>query len=515
MVGVFKMVEQNKVDENLSSISKKINEVYAESKEKEQHAKKDVVLFFSFDVVNSTSYKTVNYFGWAQVLNLIFKELRGEVLNKIKGAEMWRVLGDEAIFIVKIRDEDELREYVNKIFRIMILMIYKIKKGEFFKKDSVNYELLRLQNILSLKSSCWIADVTDVGDVSKDDILQKDADNIFERYESQEGYEIFEFLGNDIDTGFRVATQTQDGCMALSFELAYLISLKTESLSYLHIITYKKLKGVWKEKLYPIIWYHDPKAYLDLYQKEIQFDENFAFDAYGESELIREYYDNHDPKNVGEVIRDKRMYVDPFYAFSKIIQDRGLSDKIERLQQVIKEAVIDSTKYIDMESMQVHCVAVCFKIDDNGEIKILVAKRRENRKKFAGQWEFGCAKAVLNKTIEQKIKEEYKEDFNVDIAPVLDTTRNIQEPIPIALYQVEHSSDGEKKDKGIIMLAQIKGEFLIDEFKQTDKHEKVKWIEEKDLKNIDRDYKQTIPDFKQTLETAFEKIKDLQQEGDI
>ena len=104
MVGVFKMVEQNKVDKNLSSISKKIDEVYAESKEKGQHAKKDVVLFFSFDLVNSTSYKTVNYFGWAQVLNLIFKELREEVLNKIKGAEMWRVLGDEAIFIVKIRD---------------------------------------------------------------------------------------------------------------------------------------------------------------------------------------------------------------------------------------------------------------------------------------------------------------------------------------------------------------------------------------------------------------------------
>ena len=68
----------------------------------------------------------------------------------------------------------------------------------------------------------------------------------------------------------------RDGRLALSFELAYLISQRTDTLSYLHIITYRRLKGVWKNKLYPIIWYHDPKAYLEKYQKEIAFEDSFT-----------------------------------------------------------------------------------------------------------------------------------------------------------------------------------------------------------------------------------------------
>ena len=345
MAGVFRMVEKN--TELLQSLSNQIDALSNNEKRTERRLlnnKADVVLFFSFDIVNSTSYKTINYFGWAQVLNLLFKELREDVRNYINGSEMWRVLGDEAIFIIKIRDEEELREYISKIFGIMIATIYKLKKGKFFKSDH-NFNMMKLQNILSLKTTAWIAAVNDVGDISNDDICQDNADNIFERYQSQEGYDIFEFLGNDIDTGFRISKQTQDGRMVLSYELAYLISQKTENLPYLHIVTYRKLKGVWKEKLYPVIWYHDPKAYLEFYKKEIQLEESFTFDASEESELIKEYYDNRDPKNRERIIRDDRMYTDTYYALNKILQDRSLGEKVKRLQRLIKEAIHDQTKY--------------------------------------------------------------------------------------------------------------------------------------------------------------------------
>ena len=232
--------------------------------------------------------------------------------------------------------------------------------------------------------------------------------------------------------------------MVLSYELAYLISQKTESLSYLHIITYRKLKGIWKDKLYPIIWYHDPKSYLKFYQKEIQLEESFSFDACEESDLIREYYDNREFDKKGRVIRDEKMYTEPYYALNKILQDRGLSKKVERLQRIIKDAIHDQTKYINTELMQIHCVAVCFKRNDE-KIKILVAKRQETREKHKGQWEFGCAKAEINKSIAQKLREEYKQDFNIDINPVLDITRTMQEPIPIALYHVEHTAHPDKK----------------------------------------------------------------------
>lgn len=489
----------------------------SERKEKEeQPMKKDVVLFFSFDVVNSTAYKTINYYGWAQVLNLLFKELREEVRNKIEGSEMWRVLGDEAIFIVKIRDEDELRVYINKIFEIMVSTIAKLKAGKFFQINK-NFALMKVQNILSLKTSAWIAAVNDVGDIDNKEIASVDLDNIFERYQTKEGYEIFEFLGNDIDTGFRVASQTQDGRLALSFELAYLISQKTETLSYLHIITYRRLKGVWKEKLYPIIWYHDPKAFLQNYNKEVQFQDSFTFDACGESDLIKEYYDHQEQSPKDNIIRDSRMYNEPYYALNKILQDRGLSDKIERIQQLIKDSTYDRTRYLNTEFMQVHCVAVCFTIEESGEIKILVAKRQKTRRKLNGKWEFGCAKAVIDKSIAQRIKEEYKQDFGIDIEPVLDKTREMEEPIPIALYHVSHDfeNDSDKEDKGIITLAQIKTDFKIHEFKATEKHEKVEWVRESDLAHISEKYQSTIPDFENSLRAAFCKIKELKNKGRI
>ncbi len=524
MARVFEMVNYQ-VDQTLQSIANKISRLSPHNGEKKDvnptagarkeqlTMKKDVVLFFSFDVVNSTAYKTVNYFGWAQVLNRLFKELREEVGNKISGSEMWRVLGDEAIFIVKIRSEDALREYINKIFRIMVSTIYKIKTGTFFDSE----DLSKLQNILSLKAAAWIAIVTDLGDINNKKIEQSDTDNIFERYKSSDGREIFEFLGNDIDTGFRISTQTLDGRMVLSYDLAYLISQRTESLSHLHIITYKKLKGVWKNKLYPIIWYHDSKAYLDLYRKEIPFEDSFTFDACDENELVKEYYNNISSNGIksDSVIREKKMYDEPNYALNKILQDRGLTEKIDRLQQLIKDATTDQTsgRYLDVEYMQIHCVAVCYKCEEN-DIKILVAKRQETREKHQGQWEFGCAKAVIDKSFAQRIKEEYWQDFKIRIEPVLDQSRSIKEPIPLALYQVEHNRnthDTNKKDKGIITLAKITDNFDPKDFHPTTKHESVQWITEQDLPNINTTFEKHVPDFEQTLRSAFSKIKSLER----
>lgn len=492
---------------NLQSIAGQIRDLenkadYGNTERKEQSIKKDVVLFFSFDVVNSTAYKTANYYGWAHELNQIFRKLREDVLQEIEGSEMWRVLGDEEIFIVKVRDENELRRYVNKVFGIMVSTISELKEQK---------------NDLSLKAAAWIAVVEDIGYIDDGNSTKNCCDNIFERYKSKEGYEIFEFLGNDIDTGFRVASQTQDGRLALSFELAYLISQRTDTLSYLHIITYRRLKGVWKNKLYPIIWYHDPKTYLEKYQKEIAFEDSFTFDACDENELVKEYYAHKEQPPKEDIIRDSRMYSDPFYALSKILQDRRLATKMNRLQDAIANATHDYTKLIKTEYMQVHCVAICFSIDEKGEIKILVAQRKNTRPQFGGKWEFGCAKAVIDQSIEQRIKEEYKQDFGIEIIPVLDKNRNMQEPIPIALYHITHgfAASSDKMDKGIITLAQIEGNFDVESFRATSKHERVAWIQKTDLEDISVKYENTIPDFENSLRAAFFKIEELRKKGEI
>lgn len=84
------------------------------------------------------------------------------------------------------------------------------------------------------------------------------------------------------------------------------------------------------------------------------------------------------------------------------------------------------------------------------------------------------------------------------------------EPIPIAIYHVARSSyaeDANESDKGIIILAEIKGDYKIDNFKKTAKHEKVEWILEQDLPQVKERFKNCIPDFEQTLVKAFKQIK--------
>lgn len=257
-----------------------------------------------------------------------------------------------------------------------------------------------------------------------------------------------------------------------------------------------------------------PKAYSSLYKKEIELKESFVFDACDESDLIKEYYDNREVDKKEKVIRDDEMYTNPLYAVNKILHDRMLTEKIERLQQLIKTATHDQTRYINTELMQIHCVAVCFKEFEDG-IKILVAKRSDSREKSQGAWEFGCAKAVIDMSIAQKLREEYKHDFHIDIEPVIDKNREIKEPIPIALYQVIHNpqlNEPEKKDKGIITLARITTDFNPDTFRPTKKHEQIRWITESDLENIDKNFKNRVPDFEQTLREAFSRIKSLSLE---
>lgn len=41
-----------------------------------QETQDSVLLFFSYDIVNSSLYKTVNYYGWSVVIDHVLSELR-------------------------------------------------------------------------------------------------------------------------------------------------------------------------------------------------------------------------------------------------------------------------------------------------------------------------------------------------------------------------------------------------------------------------------------------------------
>lgn len=510
MVGVFAMVDKGngaffKYKDRLP-VAIKSSSNYEEivNRKEEQCCNKEVILFFSFDVVNSSLYKTINYNGWASVLMSLFNKIQKIVKESIDGAELWRVLGDEAIFIVRINTENEIYKYIDIINDILISMVNDLKNGNMFENLSYftkdERDLMKKQNIISLKGAAWIAVVSKM-ESNGTSAINGEYENISAQYNASDKYKIFEFLGNDIDTGFRISKETTERRLIISFELAYMLSKRTECLSKIFIITYKKLKGVWQNKLYPIIWYYDKDKC-----NNINFDESFYYDEIEECELVKEYFNNRVIKDGDRVIRQGYMFTDVIKAFEKILNDRNLEKKIKKIYNTIEKSTIANKEYIKVDLLELHCVSVCF---DESSGRILIAKRNMNKDNNPGLWEFGCAKARLSERFSQSIIEEYKNNFGIDIEPITDESRNENQPIPIAIYEMP------KKDgihKGIITLGKITNNIKLEEFKGTEKHNELRWISEEEVQEFNE---KAVPDFKETLNLAFQKIKDLKGSKNI
>lgn len=384
-----------------------------EGTKEQNNQQREVILFFSFDVVNSSLYKTINYYGWAQTLVELFKKLNQRVKEVICEAELWRVLGDEAIFIVRIKSEESIYDYVDLIFDVLIKTIKDLKTGNFFDNmdnfNSREVNLMKVQNILSLKAAVWIATV------SKFQSSTEKAENIFEEYELEKQNKFYEFLGNDIDAGFRIAKYTSDSRLVVSFELAALLARRTESLQNLTIVTYKHLKGIWNNRYYPIIWYHNEKIFDNQ-----NLEDTFDYDGEDNDDLIKEFLNNRSEGQTIDGIHDIKMFTNPMEAIRKILYDRNLKEKIDEMLNVIQNMNNCSIDYLKSPTLELHCVAVCYNKINN---KILIAKRNDDREIESKKWEFGCAKASRDTDISSRTVEEYKDDFGIDIEIVKDSSR--------------------------------------------------------------------------------------------
>lgn len=478
-------------------LTKKYGEVVGKiNKTKEEEKERTVKLFFSFDIVNSSAYKDINYFGWQIVLTELLSDIQNDIAKKIPGAQLWRVLGDEIIFFVTIKKNQEIYDNIDSIYSALVSANVRLKNGKIFKEiegkyKQKNIDVTQNNTILALQATAWLAIIKNDKSMSFSSY-----DNVFKKYNIRENQKINEFLGQDIDIGFRIKKYTRDRRFVISVELAKILSDKTEYLTRLNIIAYKKLKGVWKDRLYPIIWYHDEKI------SGISFKESFYYDEITYSQLSKEYFLNHNGKNESFSLY---MFKDIHKALNKIIRDQRLEQKMQKIFEVIKNTQADF-KTIENEFenklLEFHCAAVCCDVKNR---KILVAKRK-NRKFLTELWEFGCAKANIEQNLCDSIKEEYKNDFGIEIEVICDTKRKDKEPKPIALYQIDKA---EKIQKGVIVVAKvIDGIDNIDSIiAEKNKHDTYRWVSEDDIENFDETI--TINDFKDTLRKVFSEWDEL------
>lgn len=502
---------------NLGDALREYIDVISEARERIAQAnqktqKPRVEMFFSFDIVNSSDYKERNRYDWPIIFRNVLKQIRDSVNREFgeEDAVLWRVIGDELIFVAKVSDLNLLHENVKSVFKIVYSLSHDLKTGDFFKKMNTKSKAKRYvaSNTLSLKAAVWIALVTEQDELGEYENLA----TWYDRPENQGNLQ--EFLGPDIDAGFRVKNHTKAGRLAVSFELACLLSERTESLQCLHIMSYEMLKGVWHGDYYPIIWYH-------MESEAGKFQDSFQYDERIKDPMVCRYFEREQlkPKDVDSESKIPiSMYQDVAAALHKISQDQALESKIGKIRQVIEAARAEDWVqskdpfFNDDSRIQMHFAAVCF---DPAENKILVAKRSLTKKVLPGKWEFGCAKATAKRELVEQIQQEYRKDFQIDISVMLDSTRGDQQPVPLALYKIDQKrrsgEGGIKHEVGIIVLAKINRPFDPNRFHETGKHSEIRMIGRAEIETFCDD--DCVPDFKNTLRKAFEMLSDKSSES--
>lgn len=464
-----------------------------------------VTLFFSFDIVNSTDYKQKDTLLWPKRINGILEFIKKNVNVLLPGSAIWRILGDEIIFIIPVQNLEVLYGMILAIRKILVQTIDEIHSWDSYR-------------ILSLKAVAWIAFITD--NVDEDDsnnvntVAQQSGESKWYNYsliyhiDSIHGRYISEFIGNDIDCGFRLRDYSVKGMLFVSFELAFLINkeiLKSSNSNNsgeenqnvcLQILGFRKLKGIWNNRPYPIIWCSSAKNNEGLLS-------DITYDLFETNRLISEFKSNLN----GNGIHPSCYFKDVNKALEKICADMGLDDKIEFLikQMNTKELQIASDLLRDDDLLQFHLVAVCCDVEQE---KVLVIKRSSTRSILPGYWEFGCAKVQKDKTIEESIQEKYAKDFlNLKFHIQKSKTR-IDSPVPYALFEIPNSSGTKeyKSDKGVIIMAKVdnaKGISL-----NNAKHSEIHWIGKEDVdKFCQEESRFLVSDFENTIKAAFKFIE--------
>ena len=201
-------------------------------------------VFISIDLVNSTAYKYKYPKKWPKVFH-DFYIISTESLTSCfvhSEVKVWKRLGDEILFYITIKDKTEMYrilEYVDNTLTII-------------------QESLSEDNSIYAKSSVWVADITEYNE----DI--KNYNNVSLPTGCAKtgcARDSLDFIGSDIDTGFRISKYVTKGRIIICAKMAYTLykmQCPNECVNiskYLRIVSYERLKGVWNNRAYPIIWY--------------------------------------------------------------------------------------------------------------------------------------------------------------------------------------------------------------------------------------------------------------------
>jgi hypothetical protein len=435
------MVDNNLLSELAESINKIIPKQEV-SNENPTFSESGVFLFFSFDLANSTVFKSEHPELWANV----FSNFYSHVLEKL-GVEnyktpdseyddsecvrkLWKLIGDEVLIYIQIRKIKQLYTQITSINKAIENMMQeiakKVEKENKNDKQVINQYGTKeiIESMLGIKVTAWIAECYNKKNSNVSNIIYYPT-----TYETS-GNRI-DFLGKDIDEGFRIAKYAVKNKIIVSPLLAWLIWKEAQDNedqkkvvdANFKITAFIQMKGVWRGRKVPVIMFHQEfSKFVDI----LEYDE-----------LDIDTYSNIKEVGFDKFINDKRFRVERvnviFQNIHKLKESNELFDKLSSPSDI--EIMTDNIK--NMQEFHIACMI----FTKNGRILIHI----DNDRGF----EFGCIKKVFGVGYNNwKIlcEEGYKDKYGIKI-------KADENPVPVATYYYEKSNA-----LGIIIMAEYDGD---------------------------------------------------------
>ncbi|MHC5373126.1 hypothetical protein ACYSNU_04930 [Enterococcus sp. LJL120] len=459
----------SKINNKLTNLKKKNEDLlteYTEYTEEDLRQEKEhysgLYVFASFDIVNSTQYKSIEQ-DWPNLIDAFYDRVASELKNRksTESFNVWKYIGDEVLFYGKVTDAKQLVE----IPRDVMITLNKTTKYIFG-----NFE--ESKGLLGLKSTIWCAEVVEL---EKDSNTKKRQNYLLKKlnsylYETSFPMTVYDFLGPDIDAGFRLAKQcAKKNQVVVSAELAFLILSEINLLSdedkilglkKYRIMELVPLKGIWHERQYPVVWYRE------------QWDQG-----------VFEYDQNDDtyPFYRQNYLYSKEQAFDTFAHLSYIMSSVGKDELVSKFSYSINNSSQDKLESIHKPEMndpvEVHLVAVTFNKDN----QVIVLKRGP-KKNDAGKFDFGCVNMTHTKCVKDSLTDYYSELFGISKEDYCILEDNQGNPIPIATYNYKKRNGN--RVSGFIFTAKTEQEIQVD-YNKLEKYEYDKYLfEDIDLEKL-------------------------------
>lgn len=424
--------------ELLQSLGRELRTVLKKSSDQtsDSISESGVFLFFSFDLSDSTVFKNEHLSLWS----VVFTSFYGKILeclgvenyktpnsnydDSICVRRLWKLIGDEVLIYVYITDWTQLYKQITNIGETLKGMMDEIadeverlvEETGLPCRGHCHYQNIKevITSTLGIKVTAWIAECYENNPVNK-----TDAPNIIYSPVTTTSEKRIDFLGRDIDEGFRIAKYAVKNKIIVSPLLAWLIWKKAEEDkdeqkvidSNFKITAFIRMKGVWRNRKVPVVMFHQ------------EFENFITCLEYDELDLVT--YSNLRESGLEYFHKDKRFNIERIDSIFENVHKKKSAEKLyQKLKNSTDVELMSSKALVKRQEFHIACII----FDECG--KILIHNDHERGR------EFGCIKKIFGggdrswKTI---CEDGYREKYGISI--------KVEEcPVPVATYYYERSN---------------------------------------------------------------------------